>query len=334
MIASLSHQHVVQYANSWLEEPTAEAIADVEAAMRGADGGEWTDTAQSRSVSQGSVESRGGPPLLLHLQMQLCLGTLHDQLKERLPRAQLSAADVLRTVTDDMECARQILVGLAFVHKAEVVHRDLKPANVFITSSGAGQTIYKIGDFGLSTLRSVVHAPWQSDGADGVAGGDAAATTERTAEVGTGLYMAPEQGQGRYGPEVDIYAVGVISLELALAPFATQFERVDLLTKLRRQAAVPPGVHPHAAALIRWLADATPANRPSASMALQAIDEWLHAAGRARSAAGSRGGARGSHEAFPPLSQGAGGEPQCATTGVDDREESRAERHGAESPQS
>ena len=43
--------------------------------------------------------------------------------------------------------------GLEFAHSRGIVHRDLKPGNVWLTgdpSTGAGQAIAKIGDFGLA----------------------------------------------------------------------------------------------------------------------------------------------------------------------------------------
>lgn len=81
--------------------------------------------------------------------------------------------------------------GISFLHDRGIVHRDLKPANIFSDSSGV-----KIGDVGLSKFISESRRSAQ------------------TQSVGTVYYMAPEVARGRYGKEVDVYAMGVILYEL------------------------------------------------------------------------------------------------------------------------
>ena len=55
-----------------------------------------------------------------------------------------------------------------------------------------------------------------------------------TEEVGTELYMSPEQlAKNPYNNKVDIYSLGLILFEL-LVPFSTQMERIHTLTKLRQ----------------------------------------------------------------------------------------------------
>ncbi len=84
-----------------------------------------------------------------------------------------------------------ILAGTGYLHSQGIVHRDLKPGNVF----REGQSI-KIGDYGLSKFIS------------------ASRRSGHTETIGTVHYMAPEIGSGRYGQELDIYAVGVIFHEM------------------------------------------------------------------------------------------------------------------------
>ncbi|MCA9064495.1 MAG: protein kinase [Planctomycetaceae bacterium] len=84
-----------------------------------------------------------------------------------------------------------IASGLAFLHDRGIVHRDLKPANVFCESG-----IVKIGDVGLSKYISESRRSAQ------------------TQSVGTVYYMAPEVARGRYGREVDVYAVGIMLVEM------------------------------------------------------------------------------------------------------------------------
>ncbi len=72
-----------------------------------------------------------------------------------------------------------------------MVHRDLKPGNIF-----SDEGIVKIGDYGLSKYISCSRRSGQTE------------------SVGTVHYMAPEVANGRYGKEIDIYAMGVMLYEL------------------------------------------------------------------------------------------------------------------------
>ena len=81
--------------------------------------------------------------------------------------------------------------GLAYLHEHGIVHRDLKPANIFVDEG-----IVKIGDYGLSKFISCSRRSGQTE------------------SVGTVHYMAPEVANGRYGKEIDIYALAVILYEL------------------------------------------------------------------------------------------------------------------------
>ena len=84
-----------------------------------------------------------------------------------------------------------ISAGLAFLHDRGLVHRDLKPANVL----SDGEQV-KIADVGLSKYISESRRSAQ------------------TQSVGTVYYMAPEVSRGRYGREVDVYAVSVMLVEM------------------------------------------------------------------------------------------------------------------------
>jgi eukaryotic-like serine/threonine-protein kinase len=92
---------------------------------------------------------------------------------------------------DVMSWLTGISAGLSFLHDRGIVHRDLKPANVF-----ADAGIVKIGDVGLSKYITESRRSAQ------------------TQSVGTVYYMAPEVSRGRYGREVDIYAVGIMLFEM------------------------------------------------------------------------------------------------------------------------
>lgn len=95
------------------------------------------------------------------------------------------------SVSDILGWLSGISAGLTFLHDRGIVHRDLKPANVF-----RDHTAVKIGDVGLSKYISESRRSAQ------------------TQSVGTVYYMAPEVARGRYGREVDVYALGVMLYEM------------------------------------------------------------------------------------------------------------------------
>ncbi len=89
-----------------------------------------------------------------------------------------------------LQMARQLCAGLAAMHDRGVLHRDLKPANVMIDGEGR----VRLTDFGLAAA--------VADGAHGEI-------------AGTPAYMAPEQlAGGELTPQTDLYALGLVLLEL------------------------------------------------------------------------------------------------------------------------
>lgn len=88
-----------------------------------------------------------------------------------------------------------------------------------------------------------------------------------TEQVGTQLYMSPEQMNGlSYNHKVDIFAMGLILLEL-LVPFKTQMQRVNVLLKARNNmfSREFKKEHPDEHDLVRLLLDRRPYKRPTAT---------------------------------------------------------------------
>jgi len=84
----------------------------------------------------------------------------------------------------------ELAQGVKSIHDADLIHLDLKPANVFIDWEG----VLKIGDFGMA---SKWPAPAGLDG------------------EGDREYIGPEVLSGRFDKPADIFALGMIMLEIA-----------------------------------------------------------------------------------------------------------------------
>ncbi|KAK2826724.1 hypothetical protein Q5P01_020938 [Channa striata] len=158
------------------------------------------------------------PKVYLYIQMQLCRKeNLKDWMAQRfLPEH--------REHNQCLDIFLQIAEAVDFLHSKGLMHRDLKPSNIFFTMDD----VVKVGDFGLVTAMDQ-----EEDDDEPSALTPAPLLTRHTGQVGTKLYMSPEQLSGNsYSHKVDIYSLGLILFEL-LYPFRTQMERVRTLTEVR-----------------------------------------------------------------------------------------------------
>jgi eukaryotic-like serine/threonine-protein kinase len=122
-----------------------------------------------------------------------------ETLSDRLAQGPLPLEQTLRY-------GKEIADALEKAHRQGIVHRDLKPGNVMLTKTGV-----KLLDFGLAKSQPLgVGLP-----ASAIATEGPALTSEGTI-IGTLLYMAPEQLQGKdTDGRTDIFALGATLYEMA-----------------------------------------------------------------------------------------------------------------------
>ncbi|XP_066429058.1 eukaryotic translation initiation factor 2-alpha kinase 3 isoform X2 [Eleutherodactylus coqui] len=189
------------------------------------------------------------PKVYLYIQMQLCR---KENLKDWM-EARCTLED--RPCTESLHIFLQIAEAVQFLHSKGLMHRDLKPSNIFFTIDD----IVKVGDFGL-----VTEMDQEED--DETVLTPMPAYARHTGQVGTKLYMSPEQMGGQsYSHKVDIFSLGLILFEL-LYPFGTNMERVQILTNLRdlKFPALFTQQFPEEHSMVRHMLSHNPSERPEA----------------------------------------------------------------------
>ncbi|XP_055677209.1 cyclin-dependent kinase 20 [Lutzomyia longipalpis] len=116
---------------------------------------------------------------------------------------------------------RMLLKGLSYLHEKGIMHRDIKPANLLIDDNGR----LKIADFGLARLFTALKTANEEAGVC------------FSPQVASRWYRAPELlwGSQRYGPPVDMWAVGCVFAEMLrgvpLFPGSTDIEQLALVVR-------------------------------------------------------------------------------------------------------
>lgn len=109
-------------------------------------------------------------------------GELYEEIIQRSTFTEQEAAVILK----------QLLSALKYLHAKGIVHRDLKLENLLLKNKG--ELTIKLADFGLSRLFK--------------------AGSEMHTACGTPFYVAPDillaTDESGYGPNVDMWAVGVL----------------------------------------------------------------------------------------------------------------------------
>jgi serine/threonine protein kinase len=162
-----------------------------------------------------------------------------------------------------------ICLAVHYAHQKGMIHRDLKPANILLdthntTNNPIGEPI--LTDFGVARLLGV------------------AAGTFTNTQLGTPLYISPEQAQGYAGNEhSDIYSLGIILYEIATGkpPFQGDDPVAIMTQHLNTAPSSPRLVNPNIPpalemVILRCLAKDPGARFPDALSLAAAVAEGLN----------------------------------------------------------
>ncbi len=152
--------------------------------------------------------------------------TLADYIRQTIRRGQLPPA------ADLVYIFARIGSALDYAHQQGMIHRDIKPANILLDQQfpGArpmGEPI--LTDFGIARLKSVSSA------------------TVVGAVLGTPLYIAPEQAQGRDSDRrSDLYSLGIVLYEIltGVTPFRADTPLVLMMQHLQAVPTPPALINP------------------------------------------------------------------------------------------
>ena len=180
------------------------------------------------------------------------------------------ASGQLLPLSRSVRVLRDVASAIAHAHEHGVAHRDLKPDNVLLSSGYAVVT-----DFGIA--KAVSSSRDETD----------PELTSRGMTVGTPAYMAPEQATADPTADhrVDMYALGVMAYEILTGqrPFVGRTAQELLVAHIMRpppsiadrRLDLPPGL----ATLVMRCLSKSPAERPSASEAVDQLDHVALAVG-------------------------------------------------------
>ncbi|XP_074577317.1 calcium-dependent protein kinase 2-like [Curcuma longa] len=191
----------------------------------------------------------------VHLVMELCAGgELFDRIIAKGHYTERAAASLLRTIVQIVHTC----------HSMGVMHRDLKPENFLLFSKDEDAPL-KATDFGLSVFFK------QGEVFKDI--------------VGSAYYIAPEVLERKYGPEADIWSIGVMLYIFlcGVPPFWAESEQGifnDILKGEIDFASDPwPKISPGAKDLVRKMLNLDPKQRLTA---FQVLDHpWIKEDGEA-----------------------------------------------------
>jgi calcium-dependent protein kinase len=179
------------------------------------------------------------------------------------------------TERDASRAVKQSLLAVSYLHSQGIVHRDLKLQNLLLTEKDRTSDL-KVCDFGLSAQIQRGAVDWSDkEAVKGYKG--------LREKWGTPQYFAPEMIKKAYGPQVDLWAIGVVLFQLLVGrmPFnASRHEALfdmimnskDHLARLFKLSEWRP-VSASAKDLVTKLLHPDPTKRLNADEAL--AHEWI-----------------------------------------------------------
>ncbi|GFR52415.1 hypothetical protein Agub_g14987 [Astrephomene gubernaculifera] len=208
---------------------------------------------------------------------------------------------VLEALRAMVQTAKELALGMAFLHVHNIVHGDLKPGNVLLKGSRQDKRgfVVKISDFGLSRVLHTAAAaqPCVAEPATAEGAGDDSEAEHRSSSGccgcgcggggrnGTIAYMAPELINGKHMSKAsDVWAYGVLLWQLV-----TGKPPYEDLLPIQIYAAVasgeqllswPDGTHPALVQLGQSCLAVNPKDRPTFAQVIteeeQEQEEHLH----------------------------------------------------------
>lgn len=206
----------------------------------------------------------------IFLALELCAGSLAERVASKLPPVPPSMYISGPPPAETSRALRQLVQGLADLHRAGVVHRDVKPQNVLITRSAASCGDVKLADVGLALRLADNRSSYT-------------AITNNVGGVGTTGWRAPEVLNGeRLTKAVDVFAAGcVVSFVLTGGhhPFGDEPYRRDgnIVTGRPTLASLEALNLPEAVDIVKKMVDPVASNRPSAEEAVRHPFFWTDA---------------------------------------------------------
>lgn len=148
---------------------------------------------------------------------------------------------------DRLRMARQVSMGVTFLHANKILHRDIKSLNILVSRDG----ICKLADFGSARLVTNTDV-----------------SEYFTADVGTPLWMAPEVRNGdTYNLPADLFSLGIVLYEIFenCLPNYNQKERAIEINDIQFPSAC----------LVIPLLNLDPSLRPTAESTARKLDFLL-----------------------------------------------------------
>ncbi|RDY08644.1 Calcium-dependent protein kinase 17, partial [Mucuna pruriens] len=216
----------------------------------------------------------------VHLVMELCAGgELFDRIIAKGHYTERAAASLLRTIVQIVHTC----------HSMGVIHRDLKPENFLLLNKDENAPL-KATDFGLSvfykqglsffTFFFFLYHPLINTPPHPLFPGEVFKDI-----VGSAYYIAPEVLKRKYGPEVDIWSIGVMLYILlcGVPPFWAESENGIFNAILRAHIDFNsdpwPSISPAAKDLVRKMLNSDPRQRLTAYEVLN--HPWIKEDGEA-----------------------------------------------------